>query len=156
MSKQSKKKKSSNTIADNRKARYEYHIHKQIEAGLVLEGWEVKSIRGGKGQITESYITIKKGEAWLINAHIMPLKTVSTHITADPKRERKCLLSNKELIELKKSREAQGYTIVPLNLHWKNNRVKLQIAIAKGKKLYDKRETIKKRDLDKQKRRSVG
>ena len=154
MSKQSKKKKPSHIIVDNRKARYDYHIDKQIEAGLVLEGWEIKSIRDGRATISESYITLKQGEAWLVNAHFSPLQTVSTHITADPIRERKCLLSQKELLELQKKRQAQGYTIVPLNLHWKNNRVKLQIAIAKGKKQFDKRETVKQREWDRKKQRN--
>ena len=146
MSKQSKNKKHPSRIADNRKARFHYHIESRFEAGLVLEGWEVKSLREGRAQIAESYIILKNDEAWLVNAHISPLNTTSTHIHADPTRQRKLLLNFKELKQLKKHQDVQGYTIVPLNLHWKKNLVKLDIAIAKGKKLYDKRETEKKRD----------
>ncbi len=140
-------------IADNRKARHDYQIEEKFEAGLVLEGWEVKSLRAGKAQIAESYVTIKRGEAWLLGAHIAPLSTVSTHITADPVRTRKLLLHNKELKKLIGAVQRQGYTIVPLNLHWKRGNVKLEIALAKGKKTHDKRQTEKRRDWDRQKQR---
>ncbi len=140
-------------IADNRKARHDYHIEEKFEAGLALEGWEVKSLRAGKAQIAESYVTIKRGEAWLLGAHIAPLSTVSTHITADPVRTRKLLLHQKELKKLIGAVQREGYTIIPLNLHWKRGNVKLEIALAKGKKTYDKRQTEKRRDWDRQKQR---
>ncbi len=148
-----KKKPSANLIADNRKARHDYHLETQFEAGLVLEGWEVKSLRAGRAQLKESYVTIKKGEAWLLGAHISPLGTISTHKPADPTRSRKLLLNQKELDKLIGAVQRQGYTIVPLNLHWKKGRAKLEIALAKGKKLYDKRKTEKERDWERQKQR---
>lgn len=140
-------------IADNRKARHDYQIESQFEAGLVLEGWEVKSLRAGRAQLKESYVTVKGGEAWLVGAHISPLATVSTHITADPTRSRKLLLHAKELNKLIGAVQRKGYTLIPLNLHWKRGRVKLEIALAKGKKLYDKRATEKQRDWERQKQR---
>ncbi|MCK4869690.1 MAG: SsrA-binding protein SmpB [Gammaproteobacteria bacterium] len=143
----------SNIIADNRKARHEYQIEEQIEAGLVLQGWEVKSLRAGRAQLKESYVVIKQGEAWLIGAHFSPLSTVSTHITADPVRTRKLLLHEKELEKLIGAVQRKGYTIIPLNLHWKRGNAKLQIAFAKGKKLHDKRATAKDRDWERQKQR---
>jgi len=133
-------------IADNRKARHDYHIESQLEAGLVLEGWEIKSLRAGRAQLKESYVIIKAGEAWLVGAHISPLPTASTHITPDPVRSRKLLLHHNELNKLIGAVQRKGYTIVPLNLHWKKGRAKLEIALAKGKKLYDKREAGKRRD----------
>lgn len=148
-----KQRTTSNIIAENRKARYDYHIEDQFEAGLALEGWEVKSLRAGRAQLAESYITIKAGEAWLLGAHISPLGTISTHKPADPLRTRKLLLHKKELDKLIGAVQRKGYTIVPLNLHWKKGRAKLEIALAKGKKLYDKRETEKRRDWERQKQR---
>lgn len=147
------KKSEDKLIASNKKARFDYHLETQFEAGLVLEGWEVKSIRAGHVQLKESYILLKHGEAWLIGAHITPLKTASTHIDPDPVRSRKLLLHERELNKLVSAREREGYTIVPLDLHWFKNRVKIQIAIAKGKKEYDKRASIKERDWDREKRR---
>lgn len=140
-------------ITDNRKARYNYQIEDTLEAGIVLAGWEVKSLRAGKAQIAESHIIIKGGEAFLLNAHIAPLGTVSTHIKAVPDRTRKLLLNKRELNKLIGSAERKGYTIVPLNLHWKNNNVKVDIALAKGKNLYDKRQTEKRRDWERQKQK---
>ncbi len=140
-------------IADNRKARHDYHIETQLEAGLVLEGWEIKSLRAGRAQLKESYVIIKGGEAWLVGAHISPLATASTHITPDPVRSRKLLLHHNELNKLTGAVQRKGYTIVPLNLHWKKGRAKLEIALAKGKKLYDKREAGKRRDWERQKQR---
>lgn len=140
-------------ITDNRKARHNYSIEQTFEAGIALAGWEVKSLRAGKAQIAESYVIIKGGEAFLLNAHISPLTTISTHITALPTRTRKLLLNKKELDKLIGSVERQGYSIVPLNLHWKNNKVKVEIALAKGKKQYDKRETEKRRDWERQKQK---
>ena len=144
-------KKTSSAIADNRKARHDYVLEQTFEAGLVLEGWEVKSLRAGSAQLAESYVIIKNGEAWLLGAHIAPLRTVSTHIKAVPDRTRKLLLHDRELQKLIGAVQRKGYTIVPLNLHWSKGRVKLDIALAKGKKMYDKRETEKRRDWERQK-----
>jgi SsrA-binding protein len=140
-------------ITDNRKARHDYQIEQKLEAGLVLEGWEIKSLREGKAQLSEGHIIVKNGEAFLLNSHFSPLKTVSTHIKAVPDRSRKLLLHKGELNKLIGAVERKGYTIIPLNLHWKKNKVKLEIALAKGKKHYDKRETIKQRDWQRQKQR---
>ena len=145
----------SDQIANNRKVRHDYQIEQTFEAGIVLAGWEVKSLRDGKAQLSESHIIIKGGEALLLNAHIAPLKTVSTHITAIPDRTRKLLLNKRELDKLIGSVERKGYTLVPLNLHWKNNKVKVDIALAKGKKHYDKRETEKRRDWEREKQKLV-
>lgn len=147
------KKTAPNLIADNRKARHDYQLEQTFEAGLMLEGWEVKSIRAGHVQIAEGYVIIRKGEAWLLGANITPLITASTHKKTEPNRTRKLLLHEKELNKLIGAVQRQGYTLVPLNLHWKNGRVKLEIALAKGKKLYDKRATLKKRDWERQKQR---
>jgi SsrA-binding protein len=140
-------------ISDNRKARHDYKIEEKFEAGLVLTGWEIKSLRAGKAQLAESHIIIKNGEAFLLNSHFSPLKTTSTHTEAVPNRTRKLLLHKRELDKLIGAIERKGYTLVPLNLHWKRNKVKLDIALAKGKKQYDKRETIKRRDWERQKQR---
>jgi len=153
MTKQSKKPTSERIIAQNRKARHDYSIETQFEAGLVLEGWEVKSLRDGRGQLQDSYVTLRNGEAWLINAHISPLKSASTHVEPDPIRSRKLLLHCNEINKLRKAREAQGYTIVALDLHWTHNRAKVKIGLAKGKKLHDKRHSEKNRDWQRQKQR---
>jgi len=154
MSKQSKKSKApSRIIATNKKARHDYFIEVEFEAGVVLEGWEVKSIRANRVQLKESYVQVKNHEVWLIGCHISPLNTASTHVEPDPTRTRKLLLNYKEINKLTKGKEAQGFTIVPLDLHWHHNRVKAQIALAKGKKQYDKRETNKQRDWNRQKAR---
>jgi SsrA-binding protein len=139
-------KSSSNSIALNKKARFDYFIEETIEAGLALEGWEVKSLRAGKGQITETYVLLRDGEAWLLGAHITPLNTVSTHINADPSRTRKLLLNRKELDRLTGMVERRGYALVALELYWKSGRVKVAIGLAKGKKQHDKRATQKDRD----------
>jgi len=143
----------SKTIALNKKAAHEYFIEQRLEAGMVLEGWEVKSIRSGKVQISDSHILIKRQEAWLIGAQIQPLSTASTHIQPDPVRTRKLLLNRTELKKLIGSIEREGYTVIPLAMYWKNNRVKCEIALAKGKKLHDKRETIKAREWSREKSR---
>jgi SsrA-binding protein len=140
-------------IAENRRARYDYFIEERFEAGLVLEGWEVKSMRAGKAQIAEGYVYLKNGEAFLFGAQITPLITTSTHITAEPKRTRKLLLSKAQLSRLVGSVEREGYTLVPLDLHWKNGRAKLEIGLAKGKKQHDKRATEKDRDWQRDKAR---
>ncbi|KTC91630.1 SsrA-binding protein SmpB [Fluoribacter dumoffii] len=140
------KKQSDSTIVLNRKAGFNYFIEDQYEAGLVLEGWEVKSLRAGKINLSDAHVIIKNGEAYLLGAQINPLITASTHSIPDPIRTRKLLLNKKELNHLIGSVERQGYTIVPLSLYWKKNNVKIKIALAKGKKEHDKRDTIKDRE----------
>ncbi len=142
-------------IAENRKARYEYFIEDRFEAGLVLQGWEVKSMRAGRAQLTESYVYVRGEEAFLFGAHITPLKTASTHIVADPTRTRKLLLNKSELSRLVGAVERKGYTLVPLDLHWKNGRAKLEMGLAKGKKQHDKRATEKDRDWQRDKARAM-
>lgn len=141
------------SIATNRKALHEYSIEDRLEAGLVLQGWEVKSLRAGKVQLDQGYVIIKNREAWLLGALITPLQTASTHIEPDPQRTRKLLLHLSELNKLIGSVDRKGYTLVPLNLYWKDNKVKLQIGLAKGKKLHDKRAAEKDRDWQRQKQR---
>ncbi len=152
----SKKKSSPATnsrIAANKRARHDYFIEDTYEAGLQLEGWEVKSLREGRAQITESYVHVRDGEGWLIGAHISPLNTASTHISPDPTRTRKLLLHRNELDRLIGAVERKGYTLVPLNLHWSRGRAKLDIGLAKGKKQSDKRAAVKDRDWQRQKAR---
>ena len=134
------------SVAQNRRARYDYFIEERLEAGLVLEGWEVKSMRAGKAQLSEAYVHLRNAEAFLIGAHISPLRTASTHKVADPVRSRKLLLNRRELDHLVGATERRGYTIVPLELYWKQGRAKLQIGLAKGKKQHDKRASDKDRD----------
>ncbi len=153
MSNKKSKKPTENVIAANRKARHDYFIEATFEAGLVLEGWEVKSLRAGSAQITESYVYIRNGEAWLIGAHFSPLKTASTHIDAQPTRSRKLLLHRQELDRLIGAVERKGMALVPLDLHWHKGRAKLSIGVAKGKKQHDKRATDKDRDWQRQKAR---
>jgi SsrA-binding protein len=145
--------KTNTSIAQNRKATFDYFIEERFEAGLVLEGWEVKSLRAGRIQLDQSYVLLKGAEAWLFGAQITPLQTASTHIHPDPLRTRKLLLKHRELNKLIGNVERKGYTLVPLSLYWKNNRVKLEIGLAKGKKLHDKRATEKERDWQRQKQR---
>ncbi len=151
--KQNKAGNPSATIADNRKARHDYFIEDDFEAGIVLEGWEVKSLRAGRAQLKESYVVIKDGEAWLLGAHVSPLPTASTHIHPDPTRTRKLLLHRHELDKLIGAVERKGYALVPLNLHWSKGRAKLRIGLAKGKKQHDKRATEKDRDWQREKQR---
>lgn len=147
--------KSQSNIAENRKARHDYFIEDYFEAGVALQGWEVKSLRAGRVQLDQAYVLLKNGEAWLFGALITPLQTVSTHITPDAQRNRKLLLHQRELNKLIGNVERKGYTVVPLSLYWKNNRVKLSIGLAKGKKLHDKRATEKERDWQREKQRLV-
>jgi SsrA-binding protein len=140
-------------IAENRRARHEYFIEERLEAGLVLEGWEVKAMRAGRAQLAEAYVYIRNSEAFIVGAHISPLKTASTHKVADPIRSRKLLLNRKELDHLVGAVERRGYTIAPLELYWKDGRAKLQIGLAKGKQQHDKRATEKDRDWQRQKSR---
>jgi SsrA-binding protein len=143
----------SRPIAENRKARFDYFIEERYEAGLVLQGWEVKSLRAGKANITEAYVFLKGGEAYLLGAHFIPLITASTHVQADPTRTRKLLLNEREISHLLGAVEREGYTIVPLELYWKAGRAKLAIGLAKGKKQHDKRATEKERDWQRDKAR---
>ncbi|MDR3478573.1 MAG: SsrA-binding protein SmpB [Gammaproteobacteria bacterium] len=149
----SDKQKSDQTIALNRKALHEYSIEDRFEAGISLQGWEVKSLRAGRVQLDQSYVIVKNGEAWLLGSNMTPLQTASTHINPDPQRTRKLLLHAKELSKLIGSVERKGYTLIPLSLYWKNNRVKLAIALAKGKKQHDKRAAEKERDWKRDKQR---
>lgn len=148
-----KNKQQNNTIAVNRQATHEYFIEERFEAGLVLEGWEVKSLREGRAQLKESYVQIKRGEAWLFGAHISPLLSASTHVNPDAIRGRKLLLHRQELNKLIGSVERKGYTIIPLSMYWKNGRAKIEIGLAKGKKLHDKRSASKDRDWQREKER---
>lgn len=141
------------SIIDNRKAFYDYSVEERYEAGLVLEGWEVKALRAGRGQIKEGYVVIKNNELFLIGTHISPLPEASTHIHPDPVRTRKLLLHSEEISKLIGKVEQRGYTLVPLNFHYKGGRVKCEIGLAKGKKQHDKRETEKKRDWEREKAR---
>jgi len=140
-------------IAENRKARHDFFIEETYEAGMALLGWEVKSLRAGRSQLKEGYVFLKNGEAFLFGAHISPMPTASTHVIPDPVRTRKLLLNKAELYKLIGAVERRGYTLVPLELYWKNNRVKLKIGLAKGKKDHDKRETSKDRDWDRERSR---
>jgi SsrA-binding protein len=140
-------------IAENRRARFDYFIEERFEAGLALEGWEVKSMRAGRAQLAEAYVYVRNGEAFLIGAHLSPLRTTSTHKIADPVRTRKLLLHRKEIDRLIGAVERRGYTVVPLELYWKHGRAKLQIGLAKGKKQHDKRATEKERDWQRDKAR---
>jgi len=147
------KKKSSNFIAENRRARFDFELLKQYEAGISLEGWEVRSLRLGKAQIAEAYVLLKDSEAWLLGSYIVPLNNNSEEQI--PTRTRKLLLNKKELAEIFKATQQKGETCVPLNLFWKDNLVKCKISTAKGKKSQDKRQTIKSRDWERQKAREL-
>lgn len=141
------------TIALNRQATHEYFIEERFEAGLVLEGWEVKSLRAGRAQLKESYVIVKNAEAWLLGAHVSPLTSASTHIEPDPVRTRKLLLHRQQLSRLIGQVERKGYTLVPLALYWNKGRAKLEMGLAKGKKLHDKRASEKDRDWQREKQR---
>ena len=133
-------------IADNKKAAYNYFFEERFEAGLVLEGWEVKSLREGKVQLTDGYVVVRNGELFVIGLQINPLNTASTHISPDKVRTRKLLMHKAEIQRLIGKVEQKGYTLVPLNLHWKDCKVKCEVALAKGKAEHDKRDTIKDRE----------
>ena len=143
------------TITENRKAGFNYFIEERIEAGLALEGWEVKAIRAGRVQIQEAYVIVRRAEIYLIGAHIAPLITASTHVKPDVTRNRKLLLHRAEIARLIGKVEQRGYTLIPLNLHWKNGRVKCEIALAKGKAEHDKRDTIKEREGKREAQRAM-
>jgi len=148
-----RKRKSSNYIAENRRSRFDFELIEKYEAGISLKGWETKSIREGKAQITESYVLLKKGEAWLIGCYINPLK--NSNEENEPTRTRKLLLNKKELAQIYKAIQLKGQTCIPTKLFWKNNLVKCEIALAIGKKTKDKRASIKTRDWDRQKAREL-
>ena len=141
------------SIAENRRARFEYHLEEQYEAGIVLEGWEVKAIRSGQVQLPDGYVVIREGELFLIGCRIDPLRTASTHVSPMADRTRKLLMSRADIRRLIGKVEQRGFTLIPLDLHYKNGRVKVQIALAKGKAQHDKRETEKKRDWAREKGR---
>ncbi len=143
------------SIVENRKAFHDYFIEERFEAGLALEGWEVKSIRAGRAQLKEAYVVIKGGELMLIGAHLSPLSTASTHVHADPTRTRKLLMHREEINRLVGKVERAGYTLTPIDLHYKSGRIKLEIGLAKGKKQHDKRATIREREWEREKARTL-
>ena len=142
----SKKADTPSRIADNKKASFNYFIEERFEAGMVLEGWEVKAVREGKVQLTDGYVVIREGEMYLIGCQINPLKTASSHVSPDAVRTKKLLLKKDEIRRLIGKVEQKGYTLVPLNMHWKNGKIKCEIGLAKGKAEHDKRDTIKDRE----------
>ena len=150
MTKKKAHKPGSATIALNKRARHEYFIEDEYEAGLALQGWEVKSLRAGKANIGDSYVILKDGEAFLFGANFTPMAVASTHYVCDPTRTRKLLLNQRELDTLYGRINREGYTVVALSLYWKNAWCKVKIGVAKGKHLFDKRETLKKRDLNRE------
>ena len=141
------------SIVENRKAFHDYFVEERYEAGLVLEGWEVKAIRAGRAQISDAYVIVDKEALWLIGAHISPLLSASTHVQADPTRTRKLLLRAEEIRRLIGKVEQRGYTLVPLDLHYSKGRIKLQIALAKGKLKHDKRATEREKEWQREKTR---
>lgn len=141
------------SIVQNRKASHDYFIEERYEAGIALEGWEVKAIRAGQAQLKEGYVVVRNGEIYLIGSHITPLKTASTHVQPDPVRTRKLLLHAEEIRKLIGKVERAGYTLVPLDLHYVRGRVKLEVGLAKGKKQHDKREAEKDKDWQREKQR---
>jgi SsrA-binding protein len=144
---------SGGTIALNKRARHEYHIDRRYEAGIALEGWEVKSLRAGKGQITEAYAIVKGGEIFLFGAQIQPLLSASTHVVPEARRTRKLLLHRDEIAQLIGAVERKGYTLVPTSMYWKKNKVKVELGLARGKQEHDKRDTEKERDWQREKQR---
>ena len=152
-SKKKSKKAPSATIALNKKARYDYHIEERIEAGIALQGWEVKSLREGKVQIGDGYVLLKDGEAFLLGGHITPMLSASSHVKTDPRRTRKLLLHKQEITRLIGAVERKGFTIVATAMYWKRGRAKIELGLAKGKKQHDKRATEKARDWEREKGR---
>ena len=143
------------SIAENRKAHFNYHIEERFEAGVVLEGWEVKSLRASKCQLTDTYVLLKGGEAFLLGCTITPLPSASAHIPTESQRTRKLLLHRREIARLIGATQQKGQTCIPVALYWKNNKVKCEIALATGKKEHDKRATIKERDWNRDKSRML-
>ena len=150
-----KEKKASAQIAQNRKARHDYFIETRYEAGLALTGWEVKSLRAGRTQLKEGYVVIEGGEAFLVGAHFSPLTSASTHVRPDPTRARKLLLHREEINKLIGAVERRGYTLVPLSLYWKKGRAKLEVGLARGKQLHDKRADLKARESEREVERAL-
>jgi len=147
------KKNTSATIALNKRATHDYLLEERFEAGMVLEGWEVKSLRAGKAQLVDSYVMIRNGEAWLLGANFSPLSSASTHVIADPQRTRKLLLNHRELVKIITATQQKGYACVATKLYWKGNKVKCEIALGRGKKLHDKRAALKDREWGREKER---
>jgi SsrA-binding protein len=143
------------SIVENRKAFHDYFIEERFEAGLALEGWEVKAIRAGRANLKEAYVVVRNGEIVLIGAHVSPLSTASTHVRPDATRTRKLLLHRDEISRLIGKVERAGYTLAPLDLHYKNSRIKLEFGLAKGKKQYDKRAALKEREWNREQQRLV-
>lgn len=141
------------SILENRKAFHDYFIEERLEAGLVLQGWEVKAIRAGRAQLKEAYVVVRGDEIFLIGAHISPLTSASTHVHADPTRTRKLLLHSEEIQKLVGKTVRSGYTMVPINLHYLKGRIKLEIGLARGKKQHDKREAEKNREWEREQQR---
>ena len=140
-------------IAENRKAFHDYFVEERYEAGVVLEGWEVKAIRAGRAQISDAYVLVKEGALWLIGSHIAPLPTASTHVSPDPAGTRKLLLSAEEIRRLIGKVEQRGYSLIPLDLHFTKGRIKAQIALAKGKLKHDKRASVREKEWQREKQR---
>lgn len=147
------KTKTSRTIALNKRARFEYHIEERLEAGIALEGWEVKALRAGRVQFADSYVLLKDNEAWLFGCQISPLPTVSSHVTPDPTRTRKLLLHRREIDRLIGAVDRKGYTVIPTAMYWSKGKAKVEIGMARGKQQHDKRKTQKDRDWERQKAR---
>lgn len=156
MARKKKAKDSGHIIATNRKASYEYHLEDRYEAGIVLNGWEVKSMRENRANLKESYITVRQGELFLVGAHVSPGTTTSTHVLANPTRSRKLLLHRLEINRLIGAVERKGYSMIPTQLYWSNGKVKLAFALARGKKQYDKRTAIKARDIERDQARDAS
>jgi len=155
MTDKKKEKSSGNTIVLNKKARHDFFIEEKFEAGIALEGWEVKSLRAGRAQISDGYVLLKGGEAFLLGVTITPLPTVSTHINPDPQRTKKLLLHRREIIKLIGNVERKGYTLAATAMYWKHGKVKVEIGLAKGKQAHDKRQSIKERDWQKDRQRML-
>lgn len=153
--KKNKSKSNNGTIAQNKKARFEFHLTDKFEAGIELQGWEVKSIRAGKVNLTDSYVVMHQGEAFLMGCRITPLNQASSHVVCDPERNRKLLLHKRELDKLIGARERQGYSIVATNMYWKACWVKIEMFLAKGKQEHDKRDSVKDRDWARDKERMM-
>ena len=156
MAKSKKKAKpGSTTIAQNRKARHDFHIHDRIEAGVMFAGWEVKACRAGRAQLTDSYVVFEGGEPYLLNCQIQPLPEASTHFVTEPTRKRKLLLNHREISKLQEAADQKGYTIVALSLYWKKHLIKCEVGTAKGKQQHDKRQDDKDKDWARQKERML-
>ena len=153
MAKKNSQKNNGTTIALNKKAKFDYHLSDRFECGMVLQGWEVKSLRAGKTQLTDCFVFFKNNEAWLLGAQITPIQSVSTHYVVEPTRNRKLLLNRREITRLQEASQQKGYTVVATAFYWKEHLIKCEIALAKGKQEHDKRETEKERDWARDKQR---